>query len=326
MTIEPSLATSTRTVYGLAWFEEAIACARDVLGHRETISIGGVKGTIEFPGLPNWSPTDSDPLNMPLVSPDVAKDWKRGGEPVWWGHPTSHPTGNASVSCVLLEFVIQDSELKSAGIQIREAFMLWRSTFNDFLELITKQRRTRAVEVTGEVSGLHLFYRDAEGKHAWAYDDNIHVAITTTSADTRLKLAQLKQICRLCSSSVRPSLEYSLQLDAYRALRRADYRKAVIDSATAAEVVLTKAIVKRCNEIGDNPEKRLKERQYRTLGGRLALARTLAIPVPDIDLYLVVVDPRNDAIHGGKAMIKGTATQAVHAVDDLLTTLNPSLS
>ncbi|TDY23588.1 hypothetical protein B0G81_3971 [Paraburkholderia sp. BL6665CI2N2] len=326
MTIKPSLATSTRTVYGIVGFEEAIACARDVLGHREVISIGGVQGTIEFPALPEWSPTESDPLSMPLVPPQTAKDWKRGSEPFWWGRPTRYPAGYANVTCVLLEFVVPDSELKSTGNQIRDAFMQWRSTFNDFLELITKQRRTRVVEVTGEVSGLHMFYWDADGKHAWAYDDNIHVTITTTPGDPYLNLAQLKQICSLCSSNVRPSLEYSLQLDAYRALRTADYRKAVIDSATAAEVVLTKAIVKRCNELGDDPEKCLKERKHRTLGGRLALARKLAISLPDIDLHQQVVEPRNDAIHEGKVMAKSTATQAVNAVDDLLALLNPSRS
>jgi|GEM_PF-3192792 len=324
MTIEPSLATSTRTVYGIVGFEEAIACARDVLGHREVISIGGVEGTIEFPSLPYWSPTDSDPLHMPLVSPETAKGWKLGGEPVCWGRPTSYPAGYASVSCVLLEFVIPDSELRAAANQIRDAFMQWRSMFNDFLELITKQRRTRAVEVTGEVSGLHLFYWDVDGKHAWAYDDNIHVTITSTGGDTYLKLAQLKQICRLCSSNAQPSLEYSLQLDAYRALRAADYRKAVIDSATAAEVVLTKAIVKWCNENGKDSEEVLK--QKKTLGGRLKLARKHVIPLPSIDLYKLVVEPRNDAVHEGKATIKGTATQAVDAVDDLLALLNPSRS
>jgi hypothetical protein len=327
MTIKPSLATSTRSVYGIAWFEEAIACAQDVLGHRQVISIGGVEGTIEFPGLPDWSPNESDPLNMPLVSPDVAKDWKRGGEPVWWGHPTSYPAGNASVNCVLFEFVIEESELKTVANKIRDAFMQWRSTFDEFLELITKQRRTRVVEVTGEVSGLHMFYWNAEGKHVWAYDkNNVHVTIASSREDTLLNLVQLKQICGLCSSHVRPSLEYSLQLDAYRALRRADYRKAVIDSATTAEVVLTKAIVNRCNELGENPEKRLKERQYRTLGGRLALARTLAISLPGIDLRQQVVEPRNDAVHEGKVMAKSTAIQAVNAVDDLLALLNPARS
>lgn len=314
------------TVYGIAWFEEAIACARDVLGHREVISVGGVQGTVEFPSLPDWSPTESDPLNTPLVPPEIARNWKLGAELIWWGRPTSYPAGNASVNCVLLEFVIEESALKSAGIQIRDAFMLWRSTFDEFLELITKQRRTRAIEVTGEVSGLHLFYRDAEDKHIWVYDDNIHVTITSSRDDTRLKLTQLKQICSLCSSNVRPSLEYSLQLDAYRALRRADYRKVVIDSATAAEVVLTKAIVKRCDETGKDSGELLKQRHTQTLGGRLELARTLAVPLPNIDFRQLVVKPRNDAIHQGKIMTKSAAAQAVYAVDNLLALLNPSPS
>jgi hypothetical protein len=327
MTIEPSLTTSTRTVYGIAWFAEAIACARDVLGHRQVISIGGVEGTIEFPSLPVWSNAESDPLNMSLIAPDAAKTWKRGGEPIWWGRPTSYPAGDSSVNCVLLEFVIEESELKKVANKIRDAFMQWRSTFDEFLELITKQRRTRAIEVTGEVSGLHMFYRDAQDNHVWAYDDNsMHVTITSSREDTRLKLAQLKQICSLCSSNTRPSLEYLLQLDAYRAFRRADYRKAVIDSATAAEVVLTKAIIKRCDETGQKAKKLLKKPGNTTLGGRHALASTLAVPLPDFDLRKLVIKPRNDAVHEGKAMIKSTATQAVRAVDELLTLLNPSLS
>jgi hypothetical protein len=96
------------------------------------------------------------------------------------------------------------------------------------------------------------------------------------------------------------------------------WRRAVIDAATAAEVGITAWI-------DSNAEPDVREslaRNPRTLGGLWRLYRDLGGAVSD-DFQQVVVNPRNDAAHRGMSLTSEQSAAAINATDALLRTTTP---
>ena len=92
---------------GLIEFEVPLFCAADALGQSFNIEIAGVVGTLTLPSLPAWGKNESDPLHKCLIPPELAQAWKIGDKPLFWGMPTSYPSGTSSVEQALLQFELE---------------------------------------------------------------------------------------------------------------------------------------------------------------------------------------------------------------------------
>lgn len=282
-------------LYGIVAFDEFVVCAPIVLGHREAISIGGIDGFLEFPTLPDWSTKPNDPVHMPLTAPNPAKTWKRGDNPIVWGFPSHYHAGVSRVEKVLLEFPVDESVLTSSSNSVHRAFAQWRTLFFEYLELITKQRRIRNVRVLGSDDRLDFFCWDADGKLIRPYDsDPVQIFVRMSGEDTALNKEQLSRICAYCSTSIPPSLAYRMQLEAYRALRSGD--QAIIESAAAAEIALTRAIKTEFHATAVSYGEKLLDK-FRMLGGRVALAKIVGLQLPEDDYKSLLIEPRNNVIH-----------------------------
>ena len=86
-------------LFGLLTLDPPVYCERQALGTTADMSVGGVAGTINLPGLPEWGENPADPLHMPLVAPRAASGWKRGQTPFEWGFPASYPAGAGRGRC-----------------------------------------------------------------------------------------------------------------------------------------------------------------------------------------------------------------------------------
>jgi hypothetical protein len=96
------------------------------------------------------------------------------------------------------------------------------------------------------------------------------------------------------------------------------WRRAVIDTATAAEVGIT-------SWIDSNADAKVKAdlaKKPRTLGGLWRLYDELGGAVPD-DFQKLVVDPRNDAAHRGISLTSQQSTAAIDATAKLLDSTTP---
>lgn len=312
-----------KKLYTIISFEPPITCSMDCLGNRETIEISGLEGTLEMPGPPDWSDSPKDPLNIPLAAPHDAVSWKLGNDSIFWGRPTCYPTGMSDIYRVLLTFEVDDELLDDYSEKIRRNLDRWKKLFVDYVELITKQRRYTNIGISKD-DGAHyqIFFEADDGKLIRTRNSSVGeiVAIRQDENDA-LKGQQFKHICRLASRGA-PPIEYQLQLDAYRALFNADYRKAIIETAVAAETALTNSIRSKLITSGIGYADQLIEK-FRMLGGRLELAKIIQLELPNIDFKSVLVYPRNDVIHRGEYKDASIALSAIKATDALLNKFCP---
>jgi len=150
------------------------------------------------------------------------------------------------------------------------------------------------------------------------------IFIEMGSKDESLHLEQFKEVSRIASLGLGPRLEYRLVLEAYRARRNADYRKAIIEAATALEICLTNRISEEFRKKSISFGAGLLEK-LRTLGGRFDLLRLLEIPLPDKDYTRLIVKPRNCVVHRADFPSKPLANQVIAELEDLLRLFSPQL-
>ncbi|MCG7851323.1 MAG: hypothetical protein MIO92_02270, partial [Methanosarcinaceae archaeon] len=114
-----------RKILGILEFTKSLYCASDSLGQTVDILLAGVEGKLTLPSLPEWGENETDPLHKPLLGPESARTWKRGETLIYWGSPTSYPTGTATVELALLEFTLEAENYDTNAQKIYDACGEW---------------------------------------------------------------------------------------------------------------------------------------------------------------------------------------------------------
>ncbi len=116
--------------------------------------------------------------------------------------------------------------------------------FDDYFELVTKQKMIQEIKVTSRTHELELLHVAESGKLEPPYHGvSTSLSMCLQKDDVCLTKEKLERICKLSSSETPLTLSQSILLGSYRALYEEDYRKAVVETATASEIALTNAIV-----------------------------------------------------------------------------------
>ena len=108
------------------------------------------------------------------------------------------------------------------------------------------------------------------------------------------------------------------------ARRNEDYRKAIIEGATALEVCLTARILEEFDTQGISFGEKLLQK-FRMLGGRFELIRLIGVSLPEKDYATLVINPRNDVVHRAAFPDKALANQVITEVEELLQLFSPQL-
>ncbi|MCK5555434.1 MAG: hypothetical protein KAI76_04290 [Alphaproteobacteria bacterium] len=273
---------SKKTVLGIIEFSSPLFCSAEALGKAVDIEIGDHAGTLIFPVLPEWGENEDDPLSKNLIAPDEAKTWKRGGKILCWGKPSNYPSGESFVNIVLVKMNVLKDDVESAAKDIYESFDTWLNLFEQYVMLLTTQN-IRCGTTGGDGSGhIELFDNRKDKLNYISRSSSVNMTYYIYGDDVSLHLDQLKEAASLSSKNLPLRLEYQMLLQAYRAIMGEDYRKAIIEAASALEISLTKRIKEEFqNQNISFGEKLLKK--YRMLGGRFELVRVLGIPLPNKD-------------------------------------------
>lgn len=311
-------------IFGIIEFTESLYCASDSLGKTASVLLGGVEGTLTLPSLPEWGKNEEDPLHKPLLGPLPARSWKRGETPIFWGSPTSYPTGTASVELALLEFPLKTENPDTNAQEIYAAFGAWLKLFEEYVKLITKQGTSKKVFGGDGPGHLELLSNNATNLKHISRTSPTSISIEINSDDESLHLEKFIEAAQLSSNGLQPRLQYQMLLEAYSARRNEDYRKAIIEAATALEVCLTIRIIDEFSTQGISfGEKLLKK--FRMLGGRFELIRLLEIDLPEKDYMNLVINPRNEVIHRASFPDKEIANKVITEVEELLYMFSPQL-
>lgn len=321
-----AIKTQTEKIYGLLKFDISMSCSKETLGMAVPIIVGGREGVLELPSLPIWEAGVRDPLRMPLVSPKSAITWKQDGDSLYWGRPNSYPDGFSSVDLALMSFEVPVYEVQNAAKDICAAFSHWLELFESYVEIVGRQNLTIDTTISRKLDRLEIFRWNAEGKFEWLPKDGAGESIVlTTGKDCSLKPDSLRHVCDLSSKLKAPAIEYRIMLEAYRAFRVGDYRKAIIESAGAAEIVLTKAAMTELSRLGISFADELLKK-YRMLQGRFELARLVGVPLPHRDYKTILIEPRNNVVHRAYFSDSSQASNAMVLVDELLTVFSPNVA
>jgi hypothetical protein len=313
-------------LYGLIEFSDGLYCAADSLGRSAIIVLANYTANFTFPSLPVWEQNEKDPLNKYLLGPKPADKWKRGDELIFWGKPTSYPDGNSQVNFALLDFSLAPEVIEIATQEIYLSFPTWLDLFEKYVMLLTKQNtKNRILSNRGGHSKLELLHKD--GKKLNYIPSNtiqsIHLSLDTV--DESLHYEQFVEASRLSSKNLKPRLEYQLLLEAYYAQRNDDYRKVIIEGASALEVCLTSRIQEELDKQGIKFGKKLLDR-FKMLSGRFELVKMLEIELPDKDYKTIIIDPRNDVVHRASYPDRKTAYLFIDEVENLINLLTPQLN
>lgn len=125
-------------VLGILEFTKQLYCDADSLGQATDISLAGFAGKLTLPSLPEWGENETDPLHKTLLGPEPARTWKRGETLIYWGSPTSYPTGTATVELALFEFDLESDNYDTNAQKIYDTFGTWLNLFEDYVKLITR--------------------------------------------------------------------------------------------------------------------------------------------------------------------------------------------
>lgn len=304
---------SLKKIYGIVELPDTIICSPDVLGSSISIRIGDVPGSLMLPSLP---PLPSIDDRGKLIAPGDAVQWSE----TEWGKIAISPRGISYVCKILLCFEVAASALHSEGEKINSHFGAWYGLWFDYLRLHTKQEKKLPFYIKTKEEDLYLFYIDENFKSAKPYRNTPkRLTIDLPSESSALTLDQMIRISSLASANTPLEIELEFQLSAYKALGNEDYRKAIIETAVAAEIYLTKEVSKLLSTEGCiNIPAELKK--HRMLGRIYAFAvlKGLEMPDKDWDFRAELIDPRNEVIHDAHYAKRETAEKAVSAVDKLL--------
>ncbi|MBD3653362.1 hypothetical protein [Kangiella sp.] len=313
-----------RKVLGVLEFTESLYCAADSLGKTTSISFAGIKGKLTLPSLPEFGENEAHPLNKPLLGPEPARTWKRGDELLYWGKPVSYPEVTASVELALLEFSLELDNYDASTQKIYNSSGEWLRIFEDYVKLITKQG-TRNIVFSNDMPGnLELIFCEGAKFEPVSNNSSTYISVEMSSDDMSLHFDQYENAAKLASQFLQPGLQYRMLLESYGARKREDYRKAIIEAASALEVCLTMRIKEEFNAQGISFGEKLLQK-FRMLGGRFELASLLGINLPDKDYKSLILNPRNNVIHRAEFPDKGLANQVINEVEELLYLLTPQL-
>lgn len=174
--------------FGVVEFDTSIHCAKETLGCKTPVLIGGVSGVFELPSAAAWDlDAPDDPLRIPLTAPASAATWKQGEQPLHWGSPTHYPNGWGRVEKALLTFDLPLEAMSTLAASIHRGFARWYKLFEQYLELLTRQRSFPRIVMEAYPGQLDLFRWGSDGKAERSYEREPHsVSVFTSSTDEHL--------------------------------------------------------------------------------------------------------------------------------------------
>lgn len=199
---------------------------------------------------------------------------------------------------------------------------VWWRAFTDWLGALTNQDFVQlgSKQLSVREHGFCAWSGDEAGQRHTSTGSNLFVVPGRPDV---LSVEHLQTCMKLARKCDEPPIEWLLIRDARSLSKAHEYRRAVLDAGTAAELALVALLEDHLYPAGDDVRRALFDR-YKTLGGLKDLASKL-IPqkVPE-RLTDELIKPRNAAVHKAKDPVsKETAIKAINKAAELVAILHP---
>lgn len=164
------------------------------------------------------------------------------------------------------------------------------------------------MDFIGQITPIWQVSPDRSDKRPLATPGVGRLTLGPTVADVT---ADVLAGCLSLASNSAPDLAWTLLRDARSLSAVHQYRRAVIDAATAAELAITLMMDARLEELDAKNREKIRK-NCKSLGGKVEWLPKLGQPLPD-GLYESLVDKRNDAVHEGHEVRPADCNTAIAA-------------
>lgn len=309
---------------GYIEFDKSIPVSIDCLGKKFPISISGVNGFLITP-LMFEGFYGTEKLG-PLKQPD-------GGnmnyiDSFYWGSVKRFPTGDSNINACRIIFPDIDKEIfNDIGNKIINELSNWRELFIDNISVDSKKdfrcgsRNTSLKRSSGTKLAL---YKKLSGSDNEFRPSRPIQQFTITIDRFCFTPESLQRILTDTSENKKPLLPFYFFLDAQSAKCQGNYRKSILDAATALELAFTIMI----DKLFEGQEKFRKHltSKHNSLRLKRELLKALQIELQFPEkMYVENLDnTRNRVIHAGYNPNKLEAENALRISRDTLYNLFPS--
>lgn len=227
-----------------------IDVARDVLGDVSATHIGDQTAHIHLPQLRGEDPiliqpavldsVNEEPCYVDGTNPEGDAPTSPWGWPLSWNTPGEQSAFAVSQVVMTLEKVMP-ARAADVLASCRKELPQWFSTLKDWCEILTKQD----LDVVAPRERVRL---DGRGWACWHDGDPIRVRpriILDFDYGDPVSQTCWNRLVQLAGSGIRPETEHRLLRDARSVHVRRQFRRAVLDAATAIEIALYNLIIKK---------------------------------------------------------------------------------
>jgi hypothetical protein len=215
-----------------------------------------------------------------------------------------------------------DEEFDAASSRFMHELEDWRMRFNSWVGLTTSQDFVGLGGYAGartSTQSIFTWTSNADGQRARS---DARQPATWHRSQMQIRLLELHdlQACVTATGNQgAPPVEWLFIRDARSLLNGGQSRRAVIDAATAAELAMT-TLIDRYLATANTDEivTTALVNRYRALEGRTDLLRRLRPGLLSNRLQHDLIDPRNDATHGGSSLTDAQAQTAVDLAVDIV--------
>lgn len=283
-------------------FEHGIPCKKDVLGTEFPIVIGDNTGTIAFPNMPenfNRELTEIDlrpPKNSKLCETPYDYDKE-------WGNIVDSQGGSYVKKCIIW-FPCSEENYKDVSLGINEKTNNYINQFTLFVEVLARiaidENSCKGLEI---IVNNKYYYFD-ENQYVCSAENIAIDLVMTVNPDSDFVSKQIiKQAIEQTNSNHKISDDHLFLRDSIFHRNRHEFRRAILDAATAVEIVLTKRIIDEFNTMDGLSSGFISSvlKKFHSLSGRVELMQSLNIELPlKKSVYLNILSTiRNRAIHAG---------------------------
>lgn len=286
-------------IEGYLEFDNLIPVSIECLGRGFPINISGIDGLLVTPSI---DATFNEEKNLgPLKAPSIGVI--RFVDDFYWGSVICWPTGDSEIrACKIIFPNIQEEMFEIDGNKIINGLEEWRKLFieNISVELKVDYREKPRVN-TSKGYGYRDFrlFKKNTGPNQHFLPQQEPETIIICVDDFVFNQNSLQEILNITSQKKRLLLPFYFFLDAENAKFEDNYRKSILDSATAIEVSFSLMIKKLLPT-----QEKLKEyitAKHNTLRLKRDLLKILEVELPFTEnVYTKNIDQiRNKVIHGG---------------------------
>lgn len=304
---------------GYIKIEESLPLEAECLGKEFGVLFNNFKATLFTPSLPENFSSNSDYLNHPLIQPQRMPHFS---EVVEWGQPRGWPKGEASVLSFRIELYLPDLNSQNNFSKLQEAIEEWIGRLRSNLFAFGFNIDSPSIVLSKKHHEKINFYLfppfNGENKLS-VYPIQPVVQVTRKAA---IGLEKFRELLGITSSNKSLKLEYLLLKEAEHSLKVKNYRRSVLDSATAFELSLTNALLNNLKIENTGLLNKIL-RMNNSLSKKRSLLKFTTLNLPKANYQQKLEDLRNRAIHIGKIPKEEEALEAYQIAKEAVIYLTP---